>query len=313
MPPSETLSADAISEASIARTRLIAIGWAVASSACLSNLWIIVRNLNDRHHPFEITFFASLFSLILFVPWMVKVGRTALHTNRLGRHFIRGVCNSIGIMAWFWALTLMPLADAAALGLMAPLAATVAAMVFLGESVRLRRWLALGFGAAGALVIIRPGFQEVSLGVWLVIIMAVFSAFQRTLAKTLTRTESSSTSVVYLMMFQTPIALAVALPFWVTPLPNEWILLAGSGLLLGGAHFCFMQSVQLADVSALEPFNFVRLVFAAILGFLFFSEIPDVWTWTGGAMIIASTSYLARREAALRREGRPVGVPPTVE
>lgn len=312
MPPVDSATA-AASPHSTAPTRLIAIGWALASSACLSNLWVIVRTLNDRHHPFEITFFASLFSLLLFLPWLLKVGRSALYTKRIGRHFIRACFNSIGIMAWFWALTLMPLADAAALGLMSPLAATIAAMIFLGENVRLRRWLALGFGAAGALVIIRPGFQEVGLGVWLIVTMAVFSAFQRTLAKTLTRTEGSATSVVYLMLFQAPIALAVALPFWVAPLPGEWPLLVASGILLGGAHYCFMQSVQLADVSALEPYNFVRLIFAAVLGFFIFSEIPDLWTWIGGGMIIMSTSYLARREAALRAQGRSASVPPTVE
>lgn len=312
MPPANSASLVALPHSS-AGTRLVAIGWAIASSACLANLWVIVRTLNDRHHPFEITFFASLFSLLLFVPWMLKVGRAAFYTQRLRWHSLRGVFNSIAILAWFTALTLMPLADAAALGLMSPLAATIAAMVFLGENVRLRRWLALGFGAVGALVIIRPGFQEVGLGVWLIVTMAVFSAFQRTIAKTLTRTESSATSVVYLMIFQSPITLLIALPVWVTPLPGEWPLLVGAGLLLGGAHFCFMQSVRLADISALEPYNFVRLIFAAVLGYFLFSEIPDMWTWVGGLMIVVATSYLARREAALRLEGRAAGTPPSVE
>lgn len=290
---------------SASKTQLVAIGWAILSSACLAVLWVIVRHLSVRYHAFEITFFGTLFGLLVFIPWMIKVGPTAFRSQKKLWHLVRATCNGIGILAWFWALTLMPLADAAALNLIAPLAVTIAAMIFLGEIVRLRRWIALGFGAAGALVVIRPGFQEISLGVWLVLITVLFSAFQRIIAKQLTRTEGSATSVVYLLVFMLPITFLAALTEWVTPLPADFIGFAAIGLLLGSAHYCLMASLQLADVSALEPFNFTRLIWGALFGFFIFNEEPKITTVIGGVMIIVATSYLAHREAALRRSEEP--------
>lgn len=290
---------------SAAKTQLIAIAWAILSSACLASLWVIVRHMSSRFHAFEITFFGTLFGLIVFIPWMIRVGPSAFKSNKKVWHMVRATCNGIGILAWFWAVTLMPLADAAALNLVAPLAVTILAMIFLGEIVRLRRWIALGFGAAGALVVIRPGFQEVSLGVWLVMITVLFSAFQRIIAKSLTSTEGSATSVVYLLIFMLPITFAAALTEWVTPQPADMIGFVSIGILLGSAHYCLMASLQLADVSALEPYNFTRLIWGALFGFIFFQEGLKLTTVIGGLMIIVATTYLAHREAALRRSEEP--------
>jgi drug/metabolite transporter (DMT)-like permease len=280
--------------------RLLGFGYAALSSACLTVLWTIIRHLADRLHPLEITFFSSLFALIVFTPWLIRMGPRSFHTRRLWTHVIRGTFNSGGILLWFTALTLMPLAQAAALNLMMPLMVTVGAMIFLGETVRLRRWLALASGALGALVVIRPGFAEVNIGVWLILISAIFASGQRLIAKSLVRTDPSTTCVAYLLVVMTPITLVPALFVWQWPTPEEYLWLAAIGALLTAGHFTLVASLRLADISALEPVGFTRLVWSAILGFVFFAEVPGLWTWIGGAMIVGATTYLARREAQLK-------------
>ena len=279
---------------------LFAFFYAAAFSALLSIMWVIVRKLSETIHPLEIPFWASIFGLLIFIPTIVKEGVIVLETQRAPLHFLRALFNGSAVVAWFWAITLIPLADAAALNLIAPLLITIGAIIFFGEKVGLRRWGALIFGGLGALVVVRPGFQELDLGMFLVAITVVLSAGQRLLSKELIKTDSSSTCVIYLMAFMVPINLVPAIPVWTTPSLTDFPLLILVGLLLSLAHFTWMKAVKLADISALEPINFTRLIYGSAFGFLFFAEIPTGWTWLGGIMIIFSTTYISRREAALR-------------
>jgi drug/metabolite transporter (DMT)-like permease len=148
--------------------------------------------------------------------------------------------------------------------------------------------------------VIRPGFEEVSLGVGLVMITVFASAGQRVFAKSLIATDSSTTCVLYLTLFMIPITLAAAVFVWQWPALEHypWLILIGA--LLSLAHYALMRSLRLADVSALEPVNFTRLIWGALFGFLFFAEVPDIFTWIGGFMIISATSYVAHREAMAR-------------
>ena len=103
----------------------------------------------------------------------------------------------------------------------------------------------------------------------------------------------------WVALLQIPITLLMAIYFWIWPNLIQLSMLAGVGILVGGAHYTMTLAYDRTDLSALEPFNFVRLIIAALIGFFFFSELPDAWTWIGGFIIIASTSYIARREAKL--------------
>ena len=139
---------------------LFAFVYAASFSALLSIMWVIVRKLSETIHPLEIPFWASIFGLLIFIPTIVKEGIIVLATQRAPLHFLRALFNGSAVVAWFWAITLIPLADAAALNLIAPLLITIGAIIFFGEKVGLRRWGALIFGGFGALVVVRPGFQE---------------------------------------------------------------------------------------------------------------------------------------------------------
>lgn len=284
-------------------TGAMAVFWAALSSFMLAWLWVILRIQGKIIHPMEVGFFATVFAFLILLPVSMRGGTAVWRTRRLGSHFIRAAFNGSGILLWFTALTLLPLADAAGLNLMMPLLTILAAMIFLGENVGPRRWAALVIGLLGAAVIVRPGLQEVGLGVWLVFISMGGAVGQRIIAKTLTRTDSSTTCTLYLMLFMIPVTGAGAAFVWTTPALSQipWFIAAGA--LLVGAHFAFIHSIALADVSALEPVNFTRLVWASLLGFAFFAEVPDVWVFVGGALIIGATTYIAHRESVLRRQG----------
>lgn len=279
-----------------------AVLWAAASSGILAIMWVLVRKLSEHLHPLEITFFATLFGFFFSCASILKLGLAVFRTKRINHHFYRGCINGIAISAWFTALTLLTLADASALNLLSPLCVSVGAMVFLNERMGIRRWFALGLGALGAIVVIRPGFEEVSLGVWLVVITVLASAGQRLFGKSLVATDDSTTCVLYLTLFMIPVSLTAAIFVWKWPSFDNYLYLIVIGALLNLGHYALMKSLSLADVSALEPVNFTRLVWGALFGFWFFSEIPDFYTWVGGFMIISATSYVARREALFLRK-----------
>jgi len=289
-------------------SKLLSIGgfsavlWAAASSGILAIMWVLVRELSNHLHPLEITFFATFFGFFFSCTSVVKFGLTVFHTKRITHHFYRGCINGVAISSWFTALTLLTLADASALNLISPLCVSVGAMFFLNEHMGLRRWFALGFGALGALVVIRPGFEEVSLGVWLVMITVLASAGQRLFGKSLVATDNSTTCVLYLTLFMIPVSLVASTFVWKWPSSDHYLFLILIGALLNLGHYALMKSLSLADVSALEPVNFTRLVWGALFGFWFFNEVPDLYTWVGGFMIISATSYVAHREALIRKK-----------
>lgn len=261
-----------------------------------------VRTVGDEIHPFEIAFATSLFSFTFYLPWLFRTRFRTLRTNKIRIHWVRAFINVGGVCGWYFALTLTPLADAVALALTGPLAITLGAVLFLGEPARVRRWVGMGIGIAGALLIIRPGFQQFNTGYWFVLLSISCTAGSRLLTKHLTQSEPSAVLGAWMALLQVPITFVLAIPFWSWPNPIQLAMMIAVGLLVGGAHYTLTVAYQRADVGAMEPFNFVRLVIAAMIGYFFFAENPDAWTWAGGVVIVASTTYVAHREAVRRRQ-----------
>jgi drug/metabolite transporter (DMT)-like permease len=260
-----------------------------------------VRAIGKTIHPFEIAFFTSLFSFAFYLPWLLRTGFRPMRTSKIRIHFVRSFFNAGSITAWYIAIAIIPLADATALALISPLFTTLAAVIFLGERARLRRWIAIGIGIFGALIIIRPGFQSISIGFLYVILSISLMAGSRVFAKQLTKSDRPAAIGAWVALLQIPITFCLAVYFWRWPDLTQMSMLFVVGLMAGGAHFTMAMAYNRTDVSALEPFNFIRLIIAASIGYFIFSELPDIWTWVGGAIIIASTTYIARREALLNR------------
>ena len=248
-------------------------------------------------HPFQIAFFSTLFSALFYVPFLLREGRGLLATTKIKIHIIRAFFNAGALTAWYIALPITILADATALALTGPLFATFGAVLFLGERMRARRWSALFVGAIGGLVIIQPGFATFSLGFMFVLASAVSGTVARLIGKYLTRWDRPVTCSAYVAILQTPITFALALTVWQTPTLRELGWLAAVGVFVALAQVALLQAYRMADVGAMEPLNFTRLIWAALIGYFAFAQVPVLTTWIGGAIIVAASTYIARREA----------------
>lgn len=287
----------------------------MVSTVTISVLNGAIRHLGSDIHPFEMVFFRSFFGLAFFAPWLIRQGLAPPRTRRIVLHGVRGGLQVAAMLTFFTALTITPLAKATALQFSAPLFATVLALVALRETIRARRIAALVIGFTGTLVIVRPGIAEVDLGSTLALIAAIMMGLIMIVIKILSRTESSATITIYSALFGTPFALIAALPVWRIPSAEHWPWLIAIGLLGSLSHLTFTQAFKEADVTAVLPLDFTRLIWIVIIGYAAFGEIPDVWTCVGGAVIFSAATYIAFRETRTKPPrpkgaGTPVGQPP---
>jgi drug/metabolite transporter (DMT)-like permease len=274
---------------------------AIASGAFFASMHGSVRLLSQDLDAMEIAFFRAFFGFLFFTPLLIRTRLSVLRTRRLPLHLLRGIFNGASLLLWFTALSMVPLGDATALSLMGPLFVALGAMLVLGERVRGPRWTALAIGFAGALIIVRPGFQEVNLGMIFVLVSMLFVTGSKLIAKSLSRTDQPSTIVAYLsltMMVPSGVALIFV---WQTPTIEQLLFMALIGFLGSCGHLLLTTAYKIADISAVEPVVFARLVWAAIVGWFMFAEFPGLWVWIGGALVVAGSTWLARHEARGRR------------
>lgn len=269
----------------------------------------LIRLSSKDLHAFEIAFFRNLFGLLFMLPWLIRGGVGQLRTRRLGLFLVRAVIGVLSMLGFFWGLTTIDLAKAVSLSFSAPIYVTLGAALVLGERVRLRRWTATLIGFLGVLIILRPGIGEPSLPALVVTVAAMGMAASVLIIKSLARTESSNAIVTHMVLMMTPLSLLAAWPVWRWPQPETWLWL----FLLGGAgtagHLFFTNAMRIADASLVMPFDFARLPFSAMLGYLMFGQVIDVWTWVGGAVIFAAGAYIAHRESRVQKSPSPL-VPP---
>ena len=275
--------------------------WMIGAMAGFAFLIGIIRHVSAELHPFEVAFFRNAFGLVFMLPWLMQTRLQGLRTQRLPLHLLRAVLGLAAMLAWFWAVVHMPLAEAVALNFTTPLFTTVLAIPLLGEVVRLRRWSATIVGFLGTLVILQPGVEAVTGTAMLVLLASLLMASAGICIKKLSRTESSNAIVAYMVLFLTPLSLVPALFVWTWPALETWPWLVAAGLLATLSHQCLARAFAETDTSALMPFDYVRLPFVAAIGYVAFGEPVDPWTWVGAAIIAASGAYIAHREAVLGR------------
>ncbi|MCZ4281025.1 DMT family transporter [Kiloniella laminariae] len=276
----------------------------VIASFGFSIMNLLVRMASEELPVMEVTFFRNFFAFIFMLPWLLRVGIGELKTKRIKLHFIRSL-NGIAAMAvWFLSISLLPMAQAVALNFTVPLFATLGAVIFLKEVVKLRRWIATAFGFVGVLVILRPGTQDVSILMLLPVLAAALMAISVLLIKTLTQTEKPSVTVFYTTIFMTLFSLVPAIFVWEWPSQKIWFAVAGVGLLGAIANLLVTKALAITDASSVMPFDYTRLPFMALIAFFAVGEVPDIWTWVGGGIIAASAIYIAHREARIRRRAQ---------
>ena len=274
---------------------------AVSSGAFFATMHGSVRLLSQDLDAMEIAFFRAFFGFVFFAPILLRTRLSVLRTARFPLHMLRGVFNGASLLLWFTALSLLPLGDATALSLTGPLFVGLGAMFILGETVRGPRWFALGVGFAGALVIVRPGFQEINFGTILVLVSMLFVTCSKLIAKSLSRTDQPATIVAYLSLtMMVPSGIAIIF-VWQMPTLEQLLFMVVIGFLGSAGHMLLTTAYKIADISAVEPVVFARLIWAAIVGWFMFAEFPGIWVWVGGALIVAASTWLARHESRARR------------
>ena len=271
--------------------------WMILAGLFFTFIGVMIRMANKEVHVLEIVFFRYFISLIIMVPWMARRGLNGLKGKNLYILFGRSVSSYIGAILWFASMIYLPLAEATALGYTAPLFATLGAVLFLDEVVGNRRWWALAVGFIGTLIILRPGIDTITLPALYAIGGAIFIANSVLLVKILNRTESAETIVLYMGIFSTPLSFGAAMFFWKTPSFETLFWLIGIGIFSTLAHLAYTRSFAIADASAVLPYDYIRILMVAAVGFGIYGEIPDIWTWAGTIVIISSALYIARREA----------------
>ena len=276
----------------------------ILGTLTLSGMHALVRFVSHEIDPFEIAFFRNLCGFIIFIPWLVRNGIGVLRTDRFGMHLLRGSINACSMSCWFWGLSMTPLAQATALISTMPIFVALGASLYLGEKVGLARWGAVVLGLGGTLVIVGAGVAKLDLGFVLIMGSCLFATGSRIFAKELSDSDGAATIVAWVTIVMTPITLVPALFVWTWPDLNSLIWLVAIGVLGTTSHVCIIQSYKWLDVSLVEPFLFLRLLWAAVIGFLLFHEIPTLNTWIGGAIVGVAIVSLALYEYGAKRRGR---------
>ncbi|MCA8929522.1 MAG: DMT family transporter [Alphaproteobacteria bacterium] len=278
----------------------------LAACGCFAFNSVFVRLAAEQGtHPFVVAFFRNLFSFLILLPMTVgRSGWGVLIPRRLDLLTLRGTLNGSSMLAWFYAVPLLPLADLTALGFTAPLWATVLAALLLGEAVGWRRWSATLIGFAGVVVIVQPGFADVHWATGLVLFSSAMWAVTIIVVRRLTFIERPETILLYQALMMAGIALVPSLFFWTTPTGEVWIWLVALGVLAATAHTFHVRAYSLQEVAALQPLDFSRLPIIAVAAWAIFDEVPAPAVWIGALIVFAAGTYISHREARLARRGR---------
>jgi drug/metabolite transporter (DMT)-like permease len=271
-----------------------------ASTVGFGLMALTIKYASRTLPTFEIAFFRNAFGLLVLLP-ILLAGKASLRTRQLPRYLLRSAIGVGSMLSGFWAIGHLPLSQAIALSYSTPLFVTIAAVIWLGEVVRKRRWAAVIVGFIGVLVVVHPGTSGFSFGSLIALLAAVLSAIVAIQIKQLSRIDAPDTIVFYTYLFWVPMSLVPALFVWRWPPAQMWVWLAATGLFGTVAQLLWTRALRMGDVSALQPISFMQLPMVSIAGWFLFGELIDHWTLVGAAIIFAANLYIAHRETQLAR------------
>ncbi len=276
----------------------------LGATALFTLMGALVKLVGDRIHFLEIMFFRSVLALPVVLLIVARLGQgVRLRTQRLPQHVGRALTGTMAMSCAFFSLTVLPLAEQTALTFTTPLFVTLLAIPFLGERVGIHRFSAVLLGFGGILVIAlgQGAFQGsinpwIALGMSIAVLHGVFSAMTTLLVRSLSATESSTTIVTWQSILMTCFT-GLALPFvWVTPTPWEFLLLLGVGLVGGIAQVMLTEAYASAQVSSLGAYSYTGILWAVLLGWIFFGDTPGIATFVGAGLIVLAALYIMQRE-----------------
>tara|TARA_B100000575_G_scaffold287792_1_gene286697 strand:- start:476 stop:1294 length:819 start_codon:yes stop_codon:yes gene_type:complete len=224
-------------------------------------------------------------------------------TSRPGLHAFRAICGALAIIALFFGLRELPLADVVSLTFGGPIFVTIASIIFLSEKVGIKRWSAVFLGFVGMLLIVQPAFTDLNYYYITPIVFCIFFACVAISVRSLSKTEANYTIAFYFTLLCTLLGLSTILfSNWVMPTPIDFLLFCVLGLCGSVANLLLTQSYRLAEASLVTPIKYLSLVFAIIFGFFIWSEVPKILTLLGAALVITSSLIIFMRENKLKKQ-----------
>ena len=264
---------------------------------------VVVKFLGQSVHPVQMTFFRYAVGLILLSPLFLRMGREVLVFNRAGLHIARALCAAAGQACVYYGVTHLLLADSTAIAFSRMLFTTVLAVVVLREVVSGRRWSATIAGFIGVVVMMRPGWAALDPAALAALLGALLFAIALVFVPKLATTEPPDRILFHYHLLSMIFIAGPAALVWTAPTLRETLFLLAIGAITSLSIVCFIRAFAQGESSVVGPMEYVRLVYAAVLGFFIFGEIPDAFTFIGAAIIIASTLVIARYETAERGRG----------
>ena len=291
-----------------ASPQIAGIAFKVASALIFTVMGALIKQVGSNYPTGQVVAFRSLFALIplvIFLRWEGELG-TALKSDRVVGHFLRGGIGVIAMFLNFAGIARLPLADATAIFYAAPIFTVALAALLLRETVRLYRWTAVGVGFFGVILTLLPhlgegatGGSTQAAGAIYALAAACVAGFAMIQVRRLTETEATGSIVLYFTLFSTLFGF-LTLPFgWVWPSSVEYLILVGIGVLGGMAQICMTQSYRLGDASLIAPFEYSSMLFALVIGYFCFGDVPSVLVVIGAAIILGAGIYVILRERAL--------------
>jgi drug/metabolite transporter (DMT)-like permease len=291
---------------------IIGIALKFVSVLCLAGMASCVKSLGAAVPPGQVVFFRGAISMIVIaiVAWRSE-GLGVLKTRNWRAHASRSLAGALSMFCWFISLTLIPFAEMTAISFTVPLFLTVLAMVFLREQIHWYRWTALGIGFAGVLVIVGPDIvagEGSPLGAGIALLAAVLAAFALMFLRRMSGEENALTITFYFFLTSCVLALlTLAFDPWPMPRQSQWLLLGMTGLFGVAGQLAMTYSYRHAEASLIAPLDYVNMLLALAIGFYVFGEIPNVSTWIGAPLVIASGGIILWREYVKLRRIRSVG------
>lgn len=275
--------------------------WMIVAMACFVSMDSIAKELVKTHSVVQVVWGRYFFQVAVLAVILFPRLRRLLVTPNLGLQLVRSLLLLVTTGLYFTGLKYVPIAEASAIMMLAPLVVTALSVPLLKERVGPRRWAGVVIGFAGAMIIIRPGGEAMQLAALLPLIAAATHGVYQVSTRFLSHSESVLTTLCYSALLGALI-MSTAVPFYWTPLPPlGWGMLLCAGMFGTLGHFALIKAFTLAPAATVAPFTYSNLIWAAASGVLFFGEWPDVWTFVGAAVIAGSGIYIYHREKVVKR------------
>jgi len=276
------------------------MAWMAGGGLALCTMNAIMRVMTQQLDPLNAQFLRYLCGLAVMLPMILRDGPAAYRANYLPGQFWRGAAHTAALTLFFLALPHIPLADMTAIMFTTPIFVLVGAALLLRERVARERWIAALVGFAGVLIVLWPHLSGAGAGMWSLVMLGAspFFAASFLINKALTRHDSPRVIVMWQNISVTLFMLPMAVPVWQNPSAVQWATFLACGLLGTVAHLMMTRAFSLADISAMQPMRFLDLIWSSLLGLAIFGNVPSVTALMGGAVIVASTIWIARRESA---------------